>query len=52
MEVVRSEIEVGAPVQKVRDVIADLEGYCERNTFTPGISANSSQPSGPHGLQS
>jgi uncharacterized membrane protein len=52
MKVVRSEIEIGAPVQKGWDVVVDLERYPEWKTFTPRISADSPQPSGPHGLQS
>lgn len=39
MKVVRSEIEIGAPVKNVWDVIVDLERYPEWNTFTPRMTA-------------
>jgi hypothetical protein len=39
MKVVRSEIEINAPAQKVWDVIVDLERYPEWNRFTPRMSA-------------
>ena len=39
MKVVRTEIEIGAPVQKVWDVVVDLERYPEWNAFTPRMTA-------------
>jgi hypothetical protein len=39
MKLVRGEIEINAPVQKVWDIIVDLERYSEWNTFTPRMSA-------------
>jgi hypothetical protein len=39
MKLVRAEIEINAPVQKVWDIIVDLERYSEWNTFTPRMSA-------------
>ncbi len=35
MKVTRSEIEIDAPVEKVWNIIIDLERYPEWNTFTP-----------------
>jgi hypothetical protein len=38
MNLVRGEIEINAPVQKVWDIIVDLERYPEWNKFTPRMS--------------
>ena len=35
MKVTRSEIDIDAPVEKVWNIIIDLERYPEWNTFTP-----------------
>jgi len=39
MKLVRSEINIEAPAQRVWDKIVDLERYPEWNTFTPRINA-------------
>ena len=39
MKEVRNEIEIAAPVQKVWDIITDIERYPEWNTFCPRMSA-------------
>lgn len=39
MNVVRREIDINAPVEKVWNVITDLERYSEWCTFTPRMSA-------------
>ena len=39
MKVTRSEIDIDAPVEKVWNIIIDLERYPEWNTFTPRIRA-------------
>lgn len=39
MKLVRCEIGINAPVQKVWDIIVDLERYAEWNTFTPRMTA-------------
>lgn len=39
MKVTRSEIDIDAPVEKVWNIIIDLERYSEWNTFTPRMGA-------------
>ena len=39
MKVTRSEIDIDAPVEKVWNIIIDLERYPEWNTFTPRMGA-------------
>ena len=39
MKVTRSEIDIDAPVEKVWNIIIDLERYSEWNTFTPRMEA-------------
>lgn len=39
MKEVRNDIEIAAPVQRVWDVITDIERYPEWNTFCPRMSA-------------
>ncbi len=39
MKVNRSEIDIDAPVEKVWNIIIDLERYPEWNTFTPRMGA-------------
>jgi uncharacterized protein YndB with AHSA1/START domain len=39
MKEVRNEIEIAAPVQRVWEIITDIERYPEWNTFCPRMSA-------------
>ena len=39
MKVIRSEIDVDAPVEKVWNIMIDLERYPEWNPFTPRVGA-------------
>ena len=41
MKVVRNEIDIDAPVEKVWDIVVDLERYPEWNPFTPRMGVKS-----------
>jgi len=39
MTVVKAEIEIDAPAEKVFDILTDLEAYPEWNPFTPWVES-------------